>query len=289
LPVLSGLSQIIDRYDGLILDLWGCVHDGVRPFPHVADALHRLGAAGKRRLILSNAPRRAGAVIVSMTRLGVAEDGYDAVLSSGEACWQALAHRDDEWHRRLGTRCLHIGPERDLGMMDGNGVERVTRVDDATFILATGPQQDDLDLAAHEDLLAACRRRDLPMLCANPDLIVMRGPQLLICAGTLAERYVELGGDARHHGKPYPEIYERALELLGIADKRRVLAIGDSLRTDVTGARAAGIDVAFIPGGIHAEALGVKKMGDAPDMGAMAHLAREFGVHPTWVLPELKW
>src|SRR6185312_1794594 len=103
--------------------------------------------------------------------------------------------------------------------------------------------------------------------------------------GAIAERYMELGGSVRHHGKPHADIYARALRLLGVSDKRRVLAIGDSLRTDVAGARAAGIDVAFIPGGIHAEMLGVKQMGDLPDPAAMAHLAREFGVRPTYVLP----
>lgn len=289
IPVLAGLSEAVQRYDGFLLDLWGCIHDGVAPFPHVADALRRAGAAGKRRLVLSNAPRRADAVVQSMTRLGVPTDVYDAVLSSGEATWQALARREDSWHARLGTRCLHVGPDRDTGLLEGNGLLPAAAPADATFVLATGPQEDDLDLAAHEDLLAACRGRNLPMLCANPDLVVMRGPQLLICAGALAARYVELGGDARSHGKPHAEIYERALRLLGIPDKRRVLAVGDSLRTDVAGARAAGLDVAFIPGGIHAEVLGVKRMGELPDLEAMAHLAREYGVKPTYILPELRW
>lgn len=289
IPVLAGLSEAVQRYDGFLLDLWGCIHDGVAPFPHVADALRRAGAAGKRRLVLSNAPRRAEAVAHSMTRLGVPADVCDAVLSSGEATWQALARRDDDWHARLGARCLHIGPDRDTGMLEGNGLVAAQGPADATFVLATGPRHDDLDLAAHEDLLAACRARNLPMLCANPDLVVMRGPQLLICAGALASRYTELGGDARYHGKPHAEIYERALRLLGISDKRRVLAVGDSLRTDVAGARAAGLDVAFIPGGIHAEVLGVKRMGDLPDPEAMAHLARDYGVRPTYILPELRW
>ena len=289
IPVLSGLSEIADRYDGFLLDLWGCIHDGVAPFRHVDQALDRLGAAGKRRLVLSNAPRRAEVVAQSMTRIGVAPNLYDEVLSSGEATWQAIAHRDDEWHARLGTRGLHIGPDRDTGMFEGNGVVAVRDVGKATFVLATGPTQDDLDLAAHEDLLEECRARNLPMLCANPDLVVMRGTKLLICAGALAKRYVELGGDVRHHGKPHPEIYERALRLLGIGDKRRVLAIGDSLRTDVAGARRAGLDVAFIPGGIHAEAFGIARMGEVPDPEAMLRLAHEFGVRPSYVLPELRW
>ena len=289
LPVIAGLSEIIDRYDGFLLDLWGCIHDGVAPFRHVADALRRAGAAGKRRLVLSNAPRRAEAVLKSMVRLGVPADVCDVVLSSGEATWQAIAHRDDEWHRNLGDRCLHIGPDRDTGMLEGNGVVAARDAGDATFILCTGPRTDDLDVEAHEEQLAACLARKLPLLCANPDLVVMRGPQLLVCAGAIAERYMELGGSVRHHGKPHADIYARALNLLGISDKSRVLAIGDSLRTDVTGARAFGIDVAFIPGGIHAEVLGVKQMGNLPDMGAMAHLAREYGVRPTYVLPELRW
>ena len=288
-PILSGLAEIVDRYDGFILDLWGCIHDGVAPFKHVADTLRRAGALGKRRLVLSNAPRRARAVIASMTRLGVPTDVYDGVLSSGEAAWQALARREDEWHAKLGNRCLLIGPERDLGMLEGNGLVKVEKVEDATLVLATGPREDDLDLAAHEAQLAACLRRNLPMLCANPDLIVMRGPQLLICAGTLAERYMELGGSVRHHGKPHAAIYERALPLLGVTEKRRVLAVGDSLRTDVAGAIAAGIDVAFIPGGIHAEVLGIKAMGEAPNREALVHLMRDFAAKPTWVLPELRW
>ena len=288
-PVIAGLSEIVDRYDGFLLDLWGCIHDGVAPFPHVADALRRAGAAGKRRLVLSNAPRRAQAVTQSMTRLGVPADVYDEVLSSGEATWQAIARRDDPWHARLGERCLHIGPERDTGMLEGNGVTPAQGAADATFVLCTGPRTDDLDVAAHEDLLAACRTRNLPLLCANPDLVVMRGPQLLVCAGAIAQRYAALGGDVRQHGKPHPEIYARALQLLGVPDRRRVLAIGDAFRTDVAGARAAGLDVAFIPGGIHAEGLGIKAMGELPAPAALAQLVREFGIRPTYILPELRW
>jgi HAD superfamily hydrolase (TIGR01459 family) len=288
-PIPSGLAEIVDRYDGLILDLWGCIHDGVAPFPHIADALRRAGTAGKRRLVLSNAPRRADAVIASMTRLGVPSDVYDAVLSSGEATWQAIARRDDDWHRRIGERCLHIGPDRDTGMLEGNGVVAASGPEDASFVLCTGPRQDHLSVEAHEPELQACRARNLPMLCANPDLVVMRGPQLLVCAGAIAARYAELGGDVRNHGKPYPEIYARAFKMLGGIDRPRILAVGDSLRTDVAGARAAGIDVAFIPGGIHAEVLGIKKMGETPDREALVSLMAEYGVRPTYVLPELRW
>ncbi len=287
-PVISGLSRIADRYDGFLLDLWGCIHNGVRPYPGVLDALRRLRAAGKRLLVLSNAPRRSSAVAESMARLGVDPALVDGVLPAGEAAWQALADRADPWHAGLGRRALHIGAERDIGMFEGNGLTRVTDPALADFILVTGPQDDTLDLAAHEGVLHACLARGLPMLCANPDLDVLRGEARLICAGAIAARYAELGGDVRQHGKPYSEIYTRALAMLGIGDRSRILAVGDSFHTDVACARGAGIDVAFIPGGIHAESLGFRH-GDEPDPAAIARLAAVHGLTPTWVMPELRW
>jgi HAD superfamily hydrolase (TIGR01459 family) len=291
-PVIAGLSAVADRYDGFLLDLWGCIHNGVRPFPGVLDALARLRAAGKRMLVLSNAPRRADAVAASMARLGVDPGLVDGVLCSGEATWQALRERHesgaDPWHARLGRRALHIGPDRDLSLFEGNGLERVTDVAAGDFALVTGPTEDLWPLTAHEDVLQACRARNLPMLCANPDLDVIRGETRLICAGAIARRYAELGGDVRQHGKPHADIYGRALALLGVRDRARVLAVGDSLRTDVAGARGAGIDVAFIPGGIHADELGFRP-GAEPDTAAVAALAAKHAARPTWLLPELRW
>lgn len=291
-PVIPGLSAIVERYDGFLLDLWGCIHNGVRPFPGVLDALRQLRAAGKRLLVLSNAPRRADAVAASMARLGVDPGLVDGVLCSGEATWQALHDRHgpgaDPWHARLGRRALHIGPDRDLGLFEGNGIERVTDAAAGDFALVTGPIDDLWQLPEHEALLRACRARNLPMLCANPDLDVIRGETRLICAGAIARRYAELGGDVRQHGKPHPDIYVRALAMLGVEDRSRVLGVGDSLRTDVAGARAASLDAAFIPGGIHADELGFRA-GAAPDVAAVGALCARFGVRPAWLLPELRW
>jgi HAD superfamily hydrolase (TIGR01459 family) len=286
--VIPGLSAIAARYDGYLLDQWGCIHDGVHTFPGVVVSLCRLRDLGKRVVVLSNAPRRSESVTASMAKLGVGPELYDAMLSSGEAVWQALSLRDDAWHAKLGTRCLHIGPERDRGMLDGNGLTRAQGAADADFLLVTGPDDDMLGVEQHEELLRACRARNLPMLCANPDLEVVRGTQRLLCAGAVAARYAELGGEVMQYGKPNPGIYVRAMKMLGLSDKSRVLAVGDSMRTDVAGALEAGIDVAFIPGGIHAEALGVQ-MGQAPEPARMAALIAEHGFQPTWVLPELKW
>lgn len=287
-PVIAGLAAIADRYDGFILDLWGCIHNGVEPFPGVLDGLRRARTAGKKLLVLSNAPRRATSVAESMARLGVDPALVDDILCSGEATWQALVDRTDPWHASLGRRALHIGPDRDIGLFEGSGVERVTEVAKADFVLATGPMDDSLGLEAHEDVLQDCRRRGLKLLCANPDLDVIRGTTRLICSGTLAARYIEIGGEAREHGKPHAAIYDRAMKMIGIADRRRVAAVGDSFRTDIAGARGAGIDAVFIPGGIHAEGMGFRH-GDVPSPAAIAALAAEYGVSPTWVLPDLRW
>ena len=287
-PVIAGLSHVVDRYDGFILDLWGCLHDGVKPYPGAIDALKRLRAAGKRLMAVSNGPRRASSVAVTTTQIGIDPASLDGILSAGEMAWQAIVDRADPWHARLGRRALHIGADRDRGMFEGNGLERSHDVTTADFILLTGPMDDEWDLPQHEELLRAALARRLPMVCANPDLDVIKGDVRLICAGTIAARYATLGGDVVQHGKPERPIYMRALTELGVADPRRVLACGDSFHTDVSGAHRAGIDVAFIPGGIHADELGYRP-GESPDAAAVAALMAQYSVTPTWILPELKW
>ena len=152
----------------------------------------------------------------------------------------------------------------------------------------TGPRDDSLAVADHEEMLMAARRRQLKMVCANPDLEVIRGDSRLICAGALAERYRELGGEVRTHGKPFVSIYEAAMALLGHPARDAVLAIGDGLHTDIAGAAAAGFDSAFIPGGIHGQTLGAR-MGEAPPPGLARRLVDEFGLAPSYFLPELRW
>ncbi len=287
-PVLSGLGEVARRYEAAIIDLWGCVHNGVEPFPHAIETLRRLREAGLGVLVLSNAPRRAAAVAAGMARLGLGGDLYDHVLSSGEATWLALAERHDAWHAGLGVRALHIGPERDLSLFEGNGLARVTEASTADFVLVTGPNDDSMSVADHEDLLQATRGRGLKMVCANPDHEVIRGHQRLVCAGALAARYETLGGEVRYHGKPYPSIYQQALALMGGPPPLRVLAVGDGLHTDIAGALGAGIDCAFIAGGIHGAELGIA-MGEPPSAEARRAILASHGLRPTYFLPQLKW
>lgn len=285
---LGGLADIADRFDAYILDLWGCVHDGEKAYRHAIDAMAQLKAHGKRVLILSNAPRRADAVAEGLVRFGVLALHYDAVLTSGEVTWQTLANRDEAWHARLGRRVFLMGPERDQGMVVGNALDPVDSVAAAEFLLTTGPQFDEFDLDDQVPLLGEALARGLPMVCANPDLEVMRGTTRLICAGMLAQWYAAHGGDVRYHGKPYLSVYREALRLLGDPAPDRVLGVGDGLRTDIAGAAAAGLASAFIPGGIHGAELGAT-MGNDSAVDAVATLADRFGARPTYVLPELRW
>jgi HAD superfamily hydrolase (TIGR01459 family) len=252
LRLIEGMRELALDYDGFILDLWGVVHDGVAPFPGVLDCMGRLIEAGKRVVLLSNAPRRSDDVMRRIAAIGVPRGLYHGVMSSGEEAWQYLHDRTDPFHAALGRRCLHIGSERDLEIRDGLDLDIVETPDAADFILNTGPAEWDDTIADYAPVLGAARDRDLPMVCANPDLVVIHGGKPALCAGALAEHYEEIGGRVRWHGKPHPSVYESCLPLLGIADRRRLLVIGDSLRTDIAGAAAAGIDSLFIAGGVHA-------------------------------------
>ncbi len=287
LSLLQGLGEIAGGYDGFILDLWGVLHDGTAPFPGVVDALGRLKAAGKRLAVLSNAPRRAALVEARMNEIGLTRGLYDHVHSSGEETWQHLLRRDDPFYAALGQRCYHLGPARDDNMLEGIGLQRVADINDAEFILNTGPSDWDETVAQHEPLLRAARARDLPMVCANPDLVVVHQGRRAICAGAVAQRYEALGGRVRWHGKPFRPAYETCFAALGISDRRRIIAVGDSLRTDIAGANAAGIDSVLVTGGIHAEEFGLA--GSQLDLDRLIEAVAASGHKPDAVIAHFRW
>jgi HAD superfamily hydrolase (TIGR01459 family) len=284
----SGLSSVIDRYDGLILDLWGVIHDGNAPYPGVPDCLERLAAAGKTICLLSNAPRRTAGVIARLEEMGIGRGLYQHIMTSGEATYEALRDRADPWHAALGRRLFHIGPQRDVDVYQGLDYTVVDSPEQADFVVNTGIDDFSETLADYVPVLQACAHHKLPMICANPDLVVMVGTEMALCAGALAVQYEEMGGDVHWHGKPHAPVYGRCLGLMGIADKRRILAVGDSLRTDVAGANAAGIDVALVTGGIHREELGGAWGADA-DAVKLAAAVEASGHVPTFAIPSLRW
>jgi HAD superfamily hydrolase (TIGR01459 family) len=280
---LTGFSDIAGRYDGFIVDLWGVIHDGVTPYAGAVDCLTRLIAARKRVVLLSNAPRRAYIAQQAMREMGIADDLYTGILTSGEATYHQLRDRADPWFAALGSRAFHIGQTHDRNVIEGLPITLVDDPADASFALNTGgdTRHGMFDIAPYEGMLVACRAANLAMVCANPDLEVIREGRRLICAGTLTQRYEALGGTARWIGKPDPAIYAPVLAMLGVS-RDRVLAVGDALRTDVAGAAAAGIDACWVLGGIHAVELG-------SDTALVERTAKAANLAPVASLPSFVW
>jgi HAD superfamily hydrolase (TIGR01459 family) len=282
LRFLTGFAEIADHYDGFILDLWGVIHDGVNPIAGAPECLERLHQAGKRSVLLSNAPRRAEVVARQLRKMGIPDEHYTGVMTSGEASHIVLRDRPDAWYKALGDRVFHLGPERDRNLVDGLALADADDPAAASFVLNTGPDHlaDPAEAPSYDPVLQRCAEHRLPMICANPDLEVIRGGVRVLCAGTLALRYLEMGGDVRMLGKPDPRIYDPVLKILGLP-KGRVLAVGDALRTDIAGAAAIGVDSCWVLGGLHGEHLG-----DEADIRAEAERAE---LKPVAAIRHLVW
>jgi HAD superfamily hydrolase (TIGR01459 family) len=285
---LSGFAPLAERYDGFVLDLWGVIHDGINAFPHAIETLRQLRAAQKRTLLLSNVPRPNAAVQTMMQRMGIDDALYTDILTSGEAVRRALQSPPDLWWAELGQRVFHLGPVRDLPVLDDLPLRRVAEPTDADFVLNTGPDdhRNPSDMNEFEPVLRDCAKHRLPMICANPDLEVIRGGVRVLCAGSLALRYQELGGDVRSLGKPDPAIYQPVLQQLGLPPER-VLAVGDSLRTDIAGAAGVDLDACWVLDGVHGTAL--RDASDVFDTGQAEAMARDAGVRPVATIPRFQW
>ncbi len=253
--ILPGLSKIAARYDALLCDVWGVLHDGHAARPPAVEALRRFRAGGRPVVLVSNAPRPREDVEAQFARFGVPADCYDAIMTSG------MATREDLERRASGARLrmLHLGPDRDRGVFEGLAIECVG-AEEAEIVLCTGLYDDDTETPEdYRGLLGGFVRRGLAMLCANPDIVVQRGRVLVYCAGAIAKLYEELGGSVVYYGKPHRPIYEVALARATAAAGRpiaRPLAIGDGLGTDIAGANTMGIDALFIADGVHGEDIG---------------------------------
>jgi HAD superfamily hydrolase (TIGR01459 family) len=284
----SGFAPLAERYDGFVLDLWGVIHDGINAFPHAIDSLGRLRDLGKRTLLLSNVPRPNDAVRTMMRGMGIEDALYTDILTSGEAVRRALQSPPDLWWAELGQRVFHLGPARDLAVLEGLPLERVADPAAANFVLNTGPDdhRNPSDIAEFEPVLQDCARHHLPMICANPDLEVIRGGVRVLCAGALAVRYRALGGDVRSLGKPDPAIYQPVLQVLGLPPQR-VLAVGDSLRTDIAGAAAVDLAACWVLDGIHGAVL--RQDGGKFDTAAAEQEARQAGLSPVATVPRFVW
>lgn len=283
-PATPGLSDLAPRYRALLCDVWGVIHNGVAAFPEAGEALAKFRAGGGRVLLITNAPRLKRHVIDQLDEFGFPRAAYDDLVTSGEVSRDVL-------RTRPGANVFHVGPERGLALFEGLDV-RLTDVAAANLIVCTGLFDDETETPPDYDRqFAVWLARRLPMLCANPDLIVERGNKLVWCAGALAERYAGLGGETMVIGKPHAQIYAgafaRLAKVLGEGmDKASVLAIGDGLETDVRGAVREGIDVLFVAGGIHAGQFGER---DRPDAGSVGAFLANAGLGARAFIPKLIW
>jgi len=283
--IIQSLDEISGAYRALLVDLWGCYHNGIAPYPAALAALRRYRAGGGIVVLLTNAPRPAASVRRFLDRIGAEPDSYDGIMSSGGACRRAIRSG------AFGERFHYVGPARDLHMLTDLGLAPLA-LDEAGAILCTG-LDDDLTETPDDyaGRIAAWRERGLTLLCANPDLMVDRGEQRLFCAGSLARAYEAAGGKVVWYGKPHGPTYDQAFDLLaelsGSAVPRdRVLAIGDGIGTDVRGALDYGLDAVFVTGGLAASETG----GDPehPDPALLESWLADHGAAPKFAIGRLR-
>ena len=281
LRFVEKLSDLVGGVEVILSDIWGVVHNGLEAFPEACAALHTFRQRGGTVILITNAPRPADSVQRQLRKLGVADDVYDAIVSSGDLTRLFVADHP-------GQKVFWLGPERDNSIY--RGLDPVMApLEQADYIVCTGPFDDETESAEdYRAMMLQARERKLPLICANPDIVVERGDRLIYCAGAIAELYRELGGEVIFYGKPHRPIYERAMELAAerrghAAPLNRVLAIGDSVRTDLTGALGFGIDCLFVTRGIHSEEF------EGIDQLDPASVKELFGHPPKALMRELKW
>ena len=251
--IIEGLAAIAGRYEVLLCDVWGVIHDGAAAFEAPCVALARWRAERGPVILISNSPRPASAVEGQLGALGVPRAAWTALATSGDVTRALLA-------ARAPGPAFKIGPARDAPLYAGLGLE-FSDLDEAAFIACAGPNDDEVETPEdYREVLTAAAARGLPMICANPDIVVQRGSRLIYCGGALAALYETLGGEVIMAGKPHGPIYDLSLDLAAremgaVADRRRVLAIGDGVATDIAGAARQGLDALFVADGIHADEL----------------------------------
>ncbi|WP_424360536.1 TIGR01459 family HAD-type hydrolase [Methylocystis parvus] len=291
LSEISGLHELAGRYDAILCDVWGVLIDGKKHFPRAADAMKRFRAQGGRVVLITNASRPDAEVRRQLLGLGLPEYAFDDLVSAGElTCREIVA--------RKGQACYHLGPPRDDGLFEEAGRRlgapvRKVSPQEADYVVCTGLFAEREETPAdYDDRLAALKARGLAMLCANPDIVVAIGDDIVYCAGALAERYAAMGGEVLMYGKPYAPIYDAARARLaalpgGPVEDARIVAIGDGVFTDLAGAARAGLDCVFVTDGVHVDEL--RPNGAGVDPAALERLVAKSGARPMALAREVFW
>jgi HAD superfamily hydrolase (TIGR01459 family) len=278
---IQSIRDIASQYDVLLCDVWGVLHNGVEAFSYASEALAAARAAGLTVVLITNSPRPYLGVKVQIRGLGVLDEAYDRIVTSGDVTRALIAKGP--------KKVYFIGADKDLPLLDGLGVE-IVAMEEAGIVVCAGLREDEKETVEdYREELSALAARKLPFICANPDLVVERGHRLIQCAGALARLYGELGCETLIAGKPHRPIYEKSIaearDVRGAFDMSRVIAIGDGMPTDVRGAEAFGLDVLYISGGIHAQEY--VEAGRTDEGRLDAFLKREAAA-PKWWMPRLQ-
>jgi HAD superfamily hydrolase (TIGR01459 family) len=278
------INQMTEQYEGFIFDLWGVVHDGFAPYPGVLAYLAQLNDLGKSIIFLSNAPRPSSEIIQKLLAFGI-KITPEMLLTSGDMVRQQLQNFDDGIFKNLGKSFYHLGQNRNLNILAGISVNLVDELQDANFVLLTAYLNADEDLNQYDHCLASIVSLNLPVICVNPDKEIMSGPKTRYCAGFLAEKIEKMGGVVHYYGKPYLRIYEevfKRFQIKGIVDKRKILAFGDTLETDILGAKNAGIDSALVLTGNIGRHL-KSHQNNTPSSEILSHLFQQYQLMPRLV------
>ena len=286
--IIASLAQVGPQYDVLFCDLWGCLHNGRRPYAAAVAALQRFRQGGGRVCLMTNAPRPNHYVVAQLDRMGVPRDAWDEVVSSGDAAQDAM------FGGAAGRAVWHVGTDKDDGFFtdipeawqDSPEIRRV-ELAEAEGIVVSGPFDEVNETPEdYRDRFLAARERGLVLLCANPDVVVDMGETRIYCAGALAEFYESLGGRALYFGKPHAPIYDRARRLMGLGPDARILAVGDGIHTDIRGAVQQGIDSLFVTGGLAADAMGPDV--EDPDPRLLQDWLAVHQIDPTYSIGRLR-
>lgn len=277
---IESFREIGGLYDVALCDVWGVLHNGVSAYEEAPIALEAARGEGLTVVLITNSPRVAPRVVEQLRAIGVPDSAYDRIVTSGDVTRHLIAEGP--------KKVFLLGPERDIGILEGLDVVRV-EADEAESIVCTGFFDDETETPDdYTDMLTAWSARSVPLICANPDLVVERGHRMIPCAGAMAAYYERLGGQTRIAGKPHQPIYDAAIaaarEVRSEFPLSRVVAIGDGMPTDVRGALDYGLDLLYISHGIHAREYVVDGHTDEAALGAF--LARE-QASPKWWMPRL--
>ena len=283
--LVSGMAQLVDRYDGFVFDIWGTIHDGGTIYPGVIDALQGLRDAGKVIVFLSNSPRIPAVLEDRLDGLGLPASLRDGIVTSGGETRRRLSDPGDAELGGLGSPVWQTGPDRFPDTLPEDRFATTGDIEEAAWVLNAGPNLPEDTLQPYDALLGRGAERGLPMVCANPDIRVMHGPAIHLCAGALAERYEACGGQVCWIGKPLPGVFEQCLALPALAGAKRVLVVGDNLETDVLGANRAGLDSLLLAGGIHC----LLDSDGSVLVDEVARLEAGFGARATLLAPRLVW